>query len=485
MAVVGKWQVEAVQHDWQGRPVTQMKGVAMNPPLLADLENSSFLATVSKIFYDGHLQSEHRSFFDQDTKTFTGTKYRYDQWGRLRGRSSFDGSGKSFRPFSVQDYDWRGYTVATATFLAEPNWAQVIENAEFAANTSQGRKSLSKTYVNSRGNIYKTETFEMAADGKAGKSATNNSFFDVKGRTVATENVNGLRNENEFDTLGRLVATKTRTGDVVVTKTENVFDTKGRRIESHQYELNAGETKSISEDAKNFVRRSTFSWYDHVGRPVTQADFGSGGKVWQYNAKPTRPENAPTESSEECLVTKTSYDKNTGRQDILTDAAGRQSKTVYDSLGRTISQFQNFVNGKSQTADEDVETRFSYDGLDNIVTLVAVNPTTGNQVTRYLYEDAFDVTLQTSALYPDSADTDSKGTDQVKTAYFLDGNVKSVTDQNGTTRTFAYDSQRRQISDTVTKLGNGVDGKVQRVAKPTIGTGHWPVSLFMIRKMRC
>ncbi|MDR1479895.1 MAG: hypothetical protein LBJ00_13255, partial [Planctomycetaceae bacterium] len=117
------------------------------------------------------------------------------------------------------------------------------------------------------------------------------------------------------------------------------------------------------------------------------------------------------------------------------------------------------------SADENVETQSTFDGLNNQVTLTAVNPITGNQITKYLYEDSYNATLQTSEIYPDSSDTNSSGTDQVKTTYYLDGNIKTQTDQNGNVKTFSYDAYRRPIADTVTTLGNGVDDTVRKIAR--------------------
>jgi hypothetical protein len=176
MASVGKWQVEAVKYDWQGRPTAQLKGVGMNPPTIADIYEPGRLATVSEIQYEGQLQSEQRSYFDTDKKSFTRTKFVYDAWQRVRARYNFDSSGMSIGPFSVQDYDWRGYTTASAQFMTEPNWAEVIASKDFAATSEAGRRSLSKTYTNGNGNVFRTEIFEVANDGKAGKCATNTDF---------------------------------------------------------------------------------------------------------------------------------------------------------------------------------------------------------------------------------------------------------------------------------------------------------------------
>jgi YD repeat-containing protein len=82
----------------------------------------------------------------------------------------------------------------------------------------------------------------------------------------------------------------------------------------------------------------------------------------------------------------------------------------------------------------------------NEFTIITVNSTTGNQITKYLYEDSYNASLQTSAIYPDSPDTNSNGTDQVKITYYLDGNPKTKTDQNGNINTFSYNSYRRRLT---------------------------------------
>ncbi|MDR2439479.1 MAG: hypothetical protein LBE12_08955, partial [Planctomycetaceae bacterium] len=145
------------------------------------------------------------------------------------------------------------------------------------------------------------------------------------------------------------------------------------------------------------------------------------------------------------------------------DPKGIVKQIFYDALERITKMLDNPVNGGIES-DENVEIQCSYDGLDNELTITAINPTTGNQVTQYFYEDLYNASLQTSAIYPDSSDTNSNGTDQVKINYYLDGNPKTKTDQNGNINTFSYDSYRRPITDAVTTLGNNVDGTVRKIA---------------------
>lgn len=97
--------------------------------------------------------------------------------------------------------------------------------------------------------------------------------------------------------------------------------------------------------------------------------------------------------------------------------------------------------------------------------MVAVNPTTENQITRYLYEDMHNASLQTSAIYPDSNDLNSNGSDQVKTKYDLAGRVVETTDQNGTVREYHYDNQGRLVTDCVIKFGNVVDDKIRAISR--------------------
>ena len=254
-------------------------------------------------------------------------------------------------------------------------------------------------------------------------------------------------------------------GNAIVSETKNEYDTSGRLLGTETLSLEPGDITGINPSGVNFVRNTVYYWYDKAGRQTTQASFGSGGPILTNYTKPPRPVNEPTVSSTDCLVTKTIYDPVTGRADTAVDAKGVQNKTVFDAMGQTVTQFQNYKTGSSTAADEDVETHFTYDGLGNIVTLTAVNPTTGNQVTRYLYEDSVNAKLQTNTIYPDSSDTTSSGTDQVKTQYHLDGNVKQISDQNGSTRLFSYDFQRRLAADAVVTLGAGVDGLVRKIGR--------------------
>ena len=87
-----------------------------------------------------------------------------------------------------------------------------------------------------------------------------------------------------------------------------------------------------------------------------------------------------------------------------------------------------------------------------------------NQVTTYLYEDPVDANRNTSQIYPDSTDTTSSGTNQIKLAYNVDGSLSQRTDQRGVVIGYSYTNNRLLAAESATTLPSGVDGTVQSIA---------------------
>ena len=133
---------------------------------------------------------------------------------------------------------------------------------------------------------------------------------------------------------------------------------------------------------------------------------------------------------------------------------------------------QDYTDG-TPTDDSNQTTQYTYDGDNNVLTVTAVQPTGGNtasQTTQYVYGvttaggsaiDSNDLLAATE--YPDPT-TGEPSTGQEETyTYNALGQVTSMTDRNGNTHQYTYDVLGRQISDTVTTLGSGVDGSVRRI----------------------
>ncbi|MFO0915743.1 MAG: RHS repeat-associated core domain-containing protein [Pirellulales bacterium] len=91
--------------------------------------------------------------------------------------------------------------------------------------------------------------------------------------------------------------------------------------------------------------------------------------------------------------------------------------------------------------------------------------TNDNESTKYLYEDTNDASLVTNEIYPDSSDTASSGTDQVKKEYFFNGQLKRKTDQRGVVIDYEYNADRALEWEKVTTLPSGVDGTVRSIQR--------------------
>ena len=186
-----------------------------------------------------------------------------------------------------------------------------------------------------------------------------------------------------------------------------------------------------------------------------------------------------------------------------------RSRYLYDDMYRTIGTVENAdaisdlawdnteqrytVSGFDHTKlDTDRVTSFAYDAMSNIVKRVAHIPTDSGggtsedvQVTEYVYgvtdgtsTNPMDSLLASNNIlsevrYPDEStgEASSASTSRVQYAFNRLGELRGVTDQNGTLRTFGRDQQGRMTYDKVDTLGaymidgvsRAVDGAVRRI----------------------
>ena len=134
-------------------------------------------------------------------------------------------------------------------------------------------------------------------------------------------------------------------------------------------------------------------------------------------------------------------------------------------------QIGNYVDGNPATggSDEDVTVEMAYNSDGQVTTLTAKNPTTGDQVTKYVYgtsvggitPEVYRNDLLRAEIYPDSDDTTSLGNgadstyDRLEYTYNIQGDRLDRKDQNGTIHTYDLDKAGRVTHDRVTTLGSG------------------------------
>jgi RHS repeat-associated protein len=199
-----------------------------------------------------------------------------------------------------------------------------------------------------------------------------------------------------------------------------------------------------------------------------------------------RPDTVPARS-DDVLLTTTLYN-NAGQACLMTDPAGRNQRQTFDALGRLVESVQNYIDGVVDAThpDEDVTVRRTYTADGQLATLTAVNPTTGDQTTQYLYGTTLCNSsiarsdLLRAEIYPDSTDSGDDASpphanaayDRVEYGYNRQGQVIRKRDQNQTLHVYDYDLLGRRVQDRVVELGSGVDGQIRRIAWTFDGRGR-------------
>lgn len=455
---------------------------------------------------------------------YTVVKYHRDFRGRLRGTERFyngESASDSVGPYTVVDIDWLGRTTTESLYDTTPNWSAITADdgdSAYAATTTTDRRGMSRMLYNSAGQLYRSEEVVVSESTGAEVAAMRtDNYYDARGYLAASGDPFGMSNEYAYDGVGRqyqsrkalaLETTKysgtdyqylepqpkpgavtglsSSSADGVMSFSHDVYGataaSKPLVVETHSFTANhdnsAGITLTGSTPATtDYIRSTSHTWYDSLGRVITMASYGSGNdtstaNTWQYTSPPTYG-TAPTTTDDKKIVTKLGYDAATGSNTILTDQDGRVDKTFYDDLGRQTFVAENYTDfspdpvsgvGGGTNEDQDRVTGWEYDAYGNLVALTAYNASssTVDQVTRYVYEDDHDATLATKTIYPDG----DASTDNVRVAYHMDGSQDTRTDQRGVVIETVYDDARRPTVNRVTAFGGSgaVDETIKAIS---------------------
>ena len=389
-----------------------------------------------------------------------------DNLGEATSTSRYDGDLISLRDLNadgVPDTLDAGKLVAYAT-SAYDEQGRAYQTKQYAVTPGTGAVSstalTADSFYDHRGNVVES----VSPTGEATKTA-----YDGAGRATFTYVTDGGVLDNASN-AGTWAAAGSVAGDVVLSQTQSVYDGDGNVVEtitSDRFNTDANTaTGALGTPTTGVDARVSYmaSYFDAADRDVADVNVGTdGGSAW------TRPSTVPT-SSDTVLVTSTTYNS-MGMTDAVTDPRGVVAKTFYDNLGRTTSSIAAYTDG-TPTSSTNQTTRYTYDGDGHTLTMTAALPGGTFQTTAYVYGvttaggsavNSNDLLAKTE--YPD-ATTGSASTaaaDDVSYAYDALGEPLTMTDQNGTTHAYAYDSLGRQTADIVTTLGSGVDGSVRRL----------------------
>ncbi len=129
---------------------------------------------------------------------------------------------------------------------------------------------------------------------------------------------------------------------------------------------------------------------------------------------------------------------------------------------------ENYIPGTGLGPDINKTTRFEYNLDGNLKKLIAENPTTGEQVTEWIYgvtvaqgSKLESKSLAYQKVYPDSTGS----TDRVTFQYNRQRQAITMTDQAGTVHGYGFDMFGRGTEDAVSAFGTGVDQTVKKITR--------------------
>ena len=366
--------------------------------------------------------------------------------------------------------------------------------------------AITQNDFDTQNRIFETLTYSVdPTTGNVSQTAlTTYTFYGPRGNAVATVSPTGLTTKDVYNGVGELVDVYTTDGgavnnggtplltyaaatsvasDVVISQTAYGYDPDGNQVETvHAQRFNTdpitgtaaegalftftfgASSLNVTPTGGSLAARIYYSatYYDAADRPIATANAGTNPVGTGGVATPwTRPATAPTASTADLLVTLTNYNP-AGEVYQTTDANGNITADFYDSLGRlteTVASYGTLSTDLNQT------TLYTYDGLGDQTSMTAEDPSTGNQLTDYVYGvsqstgsniTSNDLLYQT--VYPAAGQTTI-----VTDGYNALGQVIFTADRNGNVHNYTFDAFGRQISDTVTTLGTNVDGSVRRI----------------------
>jgi len=243
-----------------------------------------------------------------------------------------------------------------------------------------------------------------------------NDVLDRPSQVIRASNPGtGIKSQTSFsyDDTNRIVTTTSDLNafnDPNPLKSQVLFDSLGRTIETRQY-----------EDAANYIAVQT--QYDSLGRPFKVSNpfrpWQSEIAIWTTSGFDALGRVVSVTTPDSAVVT-TSY---SGNSVTVMDQLGRQRKSVTDGLGRLTQVYED------PTALNYL-TSYSHDVLDNL-TMVAQ----GSQTRTFVYDS---LKRLTSATNPES------GT--VSYSYDNNSNLLSKTDARGVVSSYVYDALNRNTT---------------------------------------
>ena len=449
---------------------------------------ASNLLTVAQNIYDNGtgggdgLLTETRLPVDSTSGNDRVTTRAYDYRGNLNLLTTNDGTRNLL---TATEYD----------NLSRPT--QVTDYHTSVANSNRTRRS--RRLYDARSRVYKQEIDGIdPATGNVTATLTGQKWYDAVGNVIKASNPGrNAFTKVVFDGLNRPTTTYLAcvpgqsgvpsgctndvSSDTVLEQSEEGYDAAGNSTETRlrkRLDTASGTGSLLGPTGAQPQARVSYQmyWPDAIGRQRNTADYGTNGGL-----PPVRPGTAPARS-DTILVATTLY-KDSGDANRSIDPMGIETRWENDHLGRRIKLMEGIVVGSlAKTSSSDAlsarTTEFAYHASGQIQRLTLRNPTTGDQVTRWI----FGTTLTESGLasnrllrakiYPESDDRPApldSGPDGVyarlEYTYNRQADVVRYTDADGTVHEYSYSKTGQLMDDHVPTLASHLDGAVRRISR--------------------
>ncbi|HVA45187.1 MAG TPA: RHS repeat-associated core domain-containing protein [Pirellulales bacterium] len=392
-----------------------------------------------------------------------------------------DGSSANNRVTAMQ-YDWRNRQVQinlaqdsyqVNTFDTMDRIMRVDRHAQ-ATGTLIGR---SATNYDNRGRVYQSIRYGVDPNtGAVGNSLTDNTWYDPTGNVMMqlpagssafTKPVYDALNRQTVQYVGYYSTTPTYgqaadiSGASIVEQVEATWNEASDGIQTtirQRFHNAAGLGPLTEPGGPQPQARVTYAamYPDGVGRNQAVAEYGTNG-----DAPFARPAAVPA-SSDSVLVTLTLYNSR-GEPYQTIDSASTVTQTTLDDAGRRMQFIRNYQQGQPSTGDVNVTVQWTYTADNFMATMKALNATTGDQLTTFNYG----TTLGTSDVARNDVLSSMVYADGGTVSYLVNrqSERKQLADQNGTVHAYGHDFLGRDIFDSITTLGSGVDGSVLRIGR--------------------
>ncbi len=352
-------------------------------------------------------------------------------------------------------------------------------------NTTANGQLLARTltYWDDRSRVYQTQVYSVNPNtGALGNSLVDDTWYDLANNIIKTLPAGAQTfTKKVYDSHARVTASyqgyytgsgtepysdvgQVTSQNIIFEQTLTTFDDANNAVETDSYQrfdsaTGSGALNPPYSGTQPLARVSYVANFpDGIGRMAASANYGTNGNA-AFTAPATPPASSPT-----VLVTSFAYDI-AGNLNQTTDPAGIVTLQTFNALHKPLSTVSNYTGGCPGDST-DVTVLFAYNADGNMIALTAVNPTTGNQTTQFVYGTTLaqssiaSNSLLSATIYPDSA----AGSDQVTQIYNRQGQVTGKTDQNGTVHQYLFDLLGRPTDDIITTVGSGIDSSIQLIS---------------------